>query len=94
MRSTTRRSKIAIRPSFVDGVDGDQTSADSDQAAADSDQAASDRDLASGGDPGEHEFTRDLRDRSAEHRQQVAQGIGRGGSGRRRPPAIDLTAAA
>ena len=54
--------------------DSDQTSADSDQAAADSDQAASDRDLASGGDPGEHEFTRDLRDRSAEHRQHVAQG--------------------
>ena len=54
--------------------DSDQTAADSDQAAADSDQAASDRDLASGGDAGEHEFTRDLRDRSAEQRQQVAQG--------------------
>jgi diguanylate cyclase (GGDEF)-like protein len=54
--------------------DSDQTAADSDQAAADSDQAASDRDLAGGGDPGEHELTRDLRDRSAEQRQQVAQG--------------------
>jgi diguanylate cyclase (GGDEF)-like protein len=54
--------------------DSDQTAADGDQAAADSDQAASDRDLACGGDPGAHEITRDLRDRSAEHRQQVAQG--------------------
>jgi diguanylate cyclase (GGDEF)-like protein len=54
--------------------DSDQTAADSDQAAADSDQAASDRDLASGGDASEHEITRDLRDRSTEHRQQVAQG--------------------
>jgi diguanylate cyclase (GGDEF)-like protein len=54
--------------------DSDQTAADSDQTASDSDQAASDRDLASGGDRGEHELTRDLRDRNAEQRQQVAQG--------------------
>jgi diguanylate cyclase (GGDEF)-like protein len=50
----------------------DQTAADSDQTAADSDQAASDRDLASGGDPGEHRLARDLRDRGAERRADIA----------------------
>jgi len=53
-------------------ADSDQAAADSDQAAADSDQAASDRDLAGGGDPGEHELTRELRDSSAGRRQEIA----------------------
>ena len=53
-------------------ADADQTAADSDQAAADSDQAASDRDLAGGGDRGEHELTRELRDRSSERRHEIA----------------------
>jgi len=50
----------------------DQAAADSDQAAADSDQAASDRDLAGGGDPLEHELTREARDRSSERRHEIA----------------------
>jgi diguanylate cyclase (GGDEF)-like protein len=54
------------------GSDSDQTAADSDQAAADSDQEASDRDLVQGGDPVEHDVTRDLRDRSAQQRRQTA----------------------
>jgi len=53
-------------------AESDQAAADEDQAAADSDQAASDRDLASGGDPGEHELTRDIRDRTAERRHEIA----------------------
>jgi diguanylate cyclase (GGDEF)-like protein len=55
------------------GSDTDQTAADSDQAAADSDQEASDRDLEQGGDPYEHDLTRDLRDRSAVRRRHTAQ---------------------
>jgi diguanylate cyclase (GGDEF)-like protein len=67
--------------------DRDQTLADSEQAAADSDQAASDdeqdasdneqaasfRDVARGGEPGEHEFTRELRDRSTERREKTTR---------------------
>ena len=53
-------------------AESDQAAADSDQAAADSDQAASDRDLAGGGDAGEYELTRELRDRSAERRHEIA----------------------
>lgn len=54
-------------------ADADQTAADADQAAADSDQAASDRDLAQGGDPVEHDFTREIRDRGARQRQETAR---------------------
>jgi diguanylate cyclase (GGDEF)-like protein len=53
-------------------AESDQAAADDDQAAADSDQAASDRDLAGGGDAGEHQLTRELRDRSAERRHEIA----------------------
>ena len=54
------------------GADSDQSSADRDQFAADRDQEASDRDLAHGVDPGAHEFTRDLRQRSARQRDMTA----------------------
>jgi diguanylate cyclase (GGDEF)-like protein len=54
-------------------ADTEQTAADSDQAAADFDQEASDRDLALGGDPEEHDRTREIRDRSALQRQQTAE---------------------
>lgn len=53
--------------------DTDQTSADSDQWAADRDQAASDRDLAAGVDVEAHEFTRDIRRRSALQREGSAR---------------------
>ena len=52
-------------------ADEDQTSADSDQRAAERDQAASDRDLASGGDPHEHELSRDARTQSADQRHHA-----------------------
>jgi diguanylate cyclase (GGDEF)-like protein len=55
------------------GSDSDQAAADNDQAAADSDQAASDRDLGRGGDPGAHDITRDIRDRSARERHDGAE---------------------
>jgi hypothetical protein len=55
------------------GSDGDQTASDSDQAAADCDQEASDRDLVQGGDPGVHDITRDIRDRSAQTRHDGAE---------------------
>jgi diguanylate cyclase (GGDEF)-like protein len=41
--------------------------------AADSDQAASDRALGRGGDPGAHDVTRDIRDRSAQQRTDGAE---------------------
>lgn len=53
--------------------DSDQTSADRDQLAANADQAASDRDLASGIDPEQHEFSRDIRERTARERERSAQ---------------------
>lgn len=53
-------------------ADGDQRSSDSDQTSADSDQAASDRDLASGVDPRAHEFSRDIRQRTARQREATA----------------------
>jgi len=52
-------------------ADDDQTSADSDQRAAERDQAASDRDLASGGDPQEHEVSRDARTQGADQRHHA-----------------------
>ena len=51
----------------------DQAAADIDQTASDRDQAASDRDLAQGGDPVEHDLTRDVRDRATRQREQSAQ---------------------
>jgi diguanylate cyclase (GGDEF)-like protein len=56
------------------GSDGDQTAADREQAAADRDQAASDRDLVRGGDPDEHDSSREVRSRSAQQRQYSAHG--------------------
>lgn len=53
--------------------DSDQTAADGDQTASDRDQAASDRDLAQGGDPVEHDLSRDIRDRATEEREQSAK---------------------
>jgi diguanylate cyclase (GGDEF)-like protein len=50
----------------------DQAASDSDQAASNSDQEASDRDLRRGGDPAEHDATRDLRDQNTEQRQHTA----------------------
>ena len=63
-----------------DAADSDQTAADSDQAASDNEQAASDneqlesfREVARGGEPGEHEFTRELRDRSTGRREKTTR---------------------
>jgi diguanylate cyclase (GGDEF)-like protein len=53
--------------------DIDRAASDSDQLASDIDQAASDRDLASGGDAEAHALSRDVRQRSALHRQHIAQ---------------------
>jgi diguanylate cyclase (GGDEF)-like protein len=69
---TAAESDQAAADSDQAAADSDQAAADSDQAAADSDQAASDRDLAGGGDAGEHQLTRELRDRSAERRHEIA----------------------
>jgi diguanylate cyclase (GGDEF)-like protein len=52
--------------------DNDQISADSDQFAADRDQAASDRDLDAGATARAHEFSRDIRERTARQREQTA----------------------
>jgi serine phosphatase RsbU (regulator of sigma subunit) len=52
--------------------DSDQTAADRDQAAADRDQVASDRDLAAGGDPGAHDVSQVIRERTAHEREQTA----------------------
>jgi hypothetical protein len=60
--------------------DSDQTSADRDQSAADRDQAASDRDLALGVDACAHEFSREVRQRTARERGHRCPGA----SGRRR----------
>jgi diguanylate cyclase (GGDEF)-like protein len=53
--------------------DSAQAASDSDQAASDSDQAASRRDLARGGDPDGHKFTRELRARGTEQREETAR---------------------
>ena len=62
--------------------DGDQSAAERDQAAADDDQAAADRDLARGGDPAEHDLTREIRDQSARQREEDAQVREQGAQGR------------
>ena len=54
-------------------ADSDQASADRDQLAADSDQSASDRDLSPADDAGAHEYSRDIRKRTAHRREQTAQ---------------------
>lgn len=61
-------------------ADGDQTSSDTeqsasdrDQAASDKDQAASDRLLSRGGDPADHDASRNVRDRSTNIRAHSAQ---------------------
>jgi diguanylate cyclase (GGDEF)-like protein len=53
--------------------DTDQTAADRDQIAADEDQVASDLMLSRGGDPADHDATRDIRNRGADIRQHSAQ---------------------
>jgi len=52
---------------------GDQAASDSEQAASDNEQVASFRDVARGGEPGEHKFTRELRDRSTEQREKTTR---------------------
>jgi diguanylate cyclase (GGDEF)-like protein len=54
------------------GSDSDQATSDSDQRAAECDQAASDRDLEGGVNPRSHEFSRDVRRRTARQREQAA----------------------
>ncbi|HEV7806892.1 MAG TPA: GGDEF domain-containing protein [Solirubrobacteraceae bacterium] len=54
------------------GSDSDQATSDSDQRAAEYDQAAADRDLVDGVNPRSHEFSRDVRLRTARRREQAA----------------------
>jgi len=53
--------------------DTEQSASDRDQVASDKDQAASDRLLSRGGDPADHDASRDVRDRSTNIRQHSAQ---------------------
>ena len=56
-----------------DAADSDQAAADSEQAASDNEQLASFREVARGGEPGEREFTRELRDRSTGRREKTSR---------------------
>src|ERR1039457_6682226 len=63
-------------------LERDQTLAERDQTLADRDQTLADRDLARGGDPAEHDLTREIRDQSARQREEDAQVREQGAQGR------------